>query len=77
MLVSDIGRFYMAIDHKLRLKDCRADNVYRFIERMSHSSRAGDVLSIKLIIVIDRIVYGGAWYSYQNHRCVTTPICGC
>ena len=44
MLVSDIGRFYMAIDHKLRLKDCRADNVYRFIEQISHLSRAGDVL---------------------------------
>ena len=41
---SDIGRFYMAIDRNLRLKDCRADNIYRFIERISHSSRAGDVL---------------------------------
>ena len=44
MLVSDIGRFYMAIDHKLRLKDCCADNVYRFIEQISYLSQAGDVL---------------------------------
>ena len=51
MLVSDIGRFYMAIDHKLRLKDCRADNVYRFIERISFKVVSREFYFHKPIIV--------------------------
>lgn len=34
---SNIGKFYMAIDSNLKKKNFRADNAYRFIERVAHN----------------------------------------
>ena len=37
-----IGRFYITIDIGLKVKGCRSDNAYRFIEGIAISSRPRD-----------------------------------
>ena len=37
-----IGRFYVAIDKNLKDRGSRADNVYRFIERVVECSQSSD-----------------------------------
>lgn len=39
-----IGQFYMAIDKNLAEKRCRADNAYRFIERIAKCNQPPDKL---------------------------------
>jgi hypothetical protein len=39
---SMIGRFYIAIDMSLKIKGCRPDNAYRFIEGIAFSDRPRD-----------------------------------
>ena len=39
-----VGKFYIAIDEQLKLKGSRPDYIYRFIDRLVSSAKAGSDL---------------------------------